>query len=118
MSTQNEFKKHYKRYIKSGGAGPLMKVEDVDEENMSIIAGEIFRLSKLVEDPYDAYVQIISKYGIICPHPQRKRLYDGCFRSDTPIARYRWYNCEMCQCSVFNEHWMWRVREEEKKAHG
>jgi hypothetical protein len=115
---KTRFQEHCEEYLKSGGTGQLMRIEDVDGDDMSQIAGEIFRLAKTMDDPYQAYVSVISKYGIICPHPQKKRLYDGRHKSDVPVERYRWYDCTMCGCSAFNEHWMWRVRDEEKESIG
>lgn len=83
--------------------GPLITIEDISHEDMSLIAHEIFRLMKKYDDPYDAYIFVLSKYGIMCPHPQIKRLYNGFKKSAVPQVQYKWYNCSMCKCSAINE---------------
>jgi len=83
--------------------GSLMIIDDISQSDMSLIAYEIFRLIKNYDDPYDAYILVLSKYGIMCPHPQIKRLYNGFKKSMSPLANFKWYNCSMCKCAAINE---------------
>ncbi len=49
-------------------------------------------------DPYVVYANVLSSWGIMCPHPQTRRLYGGYRRHRVaqPVSRYFWYECECC----------------------
>lgn len=111
--SKSTFQQHYEKFRKSGGTGGMMVIDDVGHADMAAIVGEVFGLFKLTDDMDGSYIRVLSKYGIVCPHPPDKRLYEGIVRSKKPVVNYRWYDCEMCKCSVLNEHWMKFVREEE-----
>jgi len=113
--SESTFKRHSKLFLKSGGIGGLMNIDDIEYQDMARIVAEVFSLFKLNNDMDKSYIKVLSKYGIVCPHPSEKRLYSGTTRSKKPLVVHRWYDCEMCDCSVFNEHWMKAVREEEEK---
>lgn len=51
------------------------------------------------------YLEVLTSFGVICPHPQSKRLYSSYKKSYYPLINHRWYSCEICFCLVINEHW-------------
>ena len=110
MGSDEKFDDHLEKFQ---GTGPLMRYEDLGVGDQELIASEIFKLAKDLKDPYNAYFFVITKYGLICPHPQIKRLY-GSRKSNIPLSDYKWYDCEMCGCSVVNE--IYSVENEEENS--
>jgi len=55
-------------------------------------------------DPYKLYARVLSSWGVMCPHPQSKRLYGGVrrFHMPQPVFRYHWYSCECCGALTMN----------------
>lgn len=103
-------KTHFEEYVeqyKSGQkTGYLLSIEDIEPKDMVLISNKIFRsLSKTnnEDEMYNAYLSVLAEHGIICPHPQHKRLYCGYFQSKEPLSSYPWYECTMCGCGVINE---------------
>jgi len=94
--------------------GGLLKIEDIEKNDIALLVSEIFKGSRHSSDRYQVWLEVFTEYGIICPHPQHKLLYEGKFKSLVPTSEYRWFNCEMCGCSVFNEYWLRKVIEAEK----
>ena len=99
------------------GAGPMWTIEMVSETDMAKIAGQAFHKMTAMKDrdPYEVYAETLAYYGIICPHPQQKRLYGGDTRSPIPLYDPMYYDCEMCKCAVLNEQRM-RKREQKEEA--
>ena len=50
------------------------------------------------------YVETLHMWGVMCPHPQPFRLYDGFHQSDLPMSfrDSHWFACRLCQASVIN----------------
>ena len=92
-------------FLSNDKHGPLAIMDDITQDDMKLISDEILKLCKKYDDPYSAYIFVLSKYGIMCPHPQNKRFYDGHKKSDVVLKNYKWYNCNMCSCAVINEDW-------------
>jgi hypothetical protein len=111
---KTRFQEYLENFRASKGMGNLMQIEDLEPADMARIAKEVFGLSKKSGDQYGSYIKVLSKYGVMCPHPLKKRLYEGIKSSDKFLYDYRWYSCEMCGCSVINEHWI-RARKELEK---
>lgn len=82
---------HAAEYAKNRGMGRLLRLEDMDSEDMARVAGEIFRrMGRTDDDLYSSYLEILVKYGIMCPHPKRKRIG----------INDAWFECGMCGCLV------------------
>jgi hypothetical protein len=49
-------------------------------------------------------VDTLHQWGVMCPHPQPHRLYDGFRMSDVPLTfdACRWYDCTLCKTAVIN----------------
>lgn len=102
MSKKTRFQMHCEDFI-SSKSYTLIHIDDIDKSDLSMIAAEVFKLAESIEDPYEAYIKVISKYGIMCPHPQNKRLYGGYLKSASQRFDFRWFNCGMCECSVIDD---------------
>ncbi len=101
------FQQHVKRYRRAGrpGTGPLWTMDMVPTEELVPIQAEALRASREASDPHHAYAEVLASYGIVCPHPLSKRMYEGGMRAKHfPLSTPLFYHCEMCKCSVINEH--------------
>ncbi len=98
----NSLKKHVEKFYYQNNFGDLLKFEELLEEDKTYISNEVFSTIKYYEDAYDAYMHVLSKYYIMCPHPQQKRTYpDG--KQYKYNKNTKWFNCTMCKCAVINE---------------
>ena len=79
----------------SNRVGPLVRIEDLNESQLALIIGETYRLTKIENDPWEIYIKVITRYGIMCPHPHEKRIHDY-------DIKFRWFECELCGCSVIS----------------
>lgn len=89
--------------------GPLLRIEDLNPEEITIINASFLEMckSRRVEDinqTYIAYADTLHKWGVMCPHPQQLRLYDG-QSSDVPIdfQTFKWFECKLCSAEVINK---------------
>jgi len=110
-------KSHLRKFKKLNGKCELLKFTDLDAADRERVASAVFSAigaSKNKKDKYKVYLSVLTKYGIICTHPQSMRSYDG-YMSLALLDNYRWYKCKMCDCAVVNEHYVEYIDEEEKK---
>jgi hypothetical protein len=98
-------KTHAEKFVMQNRYGNLLKFEDLKEEDRNFVSMEVLSSVKEYEDAYDAYMSILSKYAIMCPHPQVKRLYPGGVRCMFP-KNTKWYSCTMCKCAVINDQFV------------
>lgn len=90
----------------NGGTGPLLEYSKLSAKDIRTISKEIFSTigsSMGDKDPYEIYIEVMMKWGIMCPHPQYKRLYEGKHRMSFPTCKYRWFLCECCSSCVIND---------------
>lgn len=90
--------------------GPLLRIEDLTEEEISIVNTSFLDLCRRrrvsdIDETYSAYVDTLHQWRVMCPHPQPHRLYDGRFRSDVPYGfeASRWFDCTLCKAAVINK---------------
>ena len=86
--------------------GPLLNIDELDDHEVARIATEVFKRigDNRDDDMHEHYLAVLIENGLMCPHPQHKRLYGG-EKSTIPLTTPAWYDCEMCRCSVFNERY-------------
>ncbi len=89
--------------------GPLLRIEDLNPDEIALINASFLELLRRrrpadVNGTYAAYVDTLHQWGVMCPHPQPHRRYDGTRVSEYPIAfeTSRWYDCSLCGTSVVN----------------
>lgn len=88
--------------------GPLLRLEELDHSELELVNREFLdRLQGRAEDIdqiYEAYAQALHSWGIICPHPQQHRMYDGFHKTDVPLKfdESRWFECRLCGTAVIN----------------
>lgn len=82
---------------------PLLLVSDLSEEECDIIASEVFKLKKISDEEniQNLYFYILSDFGVMCPHPQEERRYEGT-RQKQINEIGNWYKCLLCHCLVLN----------------
>ena len=119
MKKKTKFEKHVEDFQNGKGTGNLLAIEDIDPKDMAVVAAKIFvgiSDAKDENEMYCTYLSVLSAYGIMCPHPQHKRLYSGWLSSKEPLLDYGWYTCTMCNCSAINEYRIRKIREEKDKV--
>lgn len=72
--------------------GQLLLLEDLDYFEHEIIIKEIFGENITVEDPYPRYATVLSEWGVMCPHPAKKRT----------SGTGPWFHCGCCDSTVIN----------------
>lgn len=98
-----------KSKFKGDKIGPRRKHTDLSKSETDELAAKV--LKKISDnkdedkDMYYLYLSVLIDSNLMCPHPQHKRSYDG-KKSGYPQDSYRWYECEMCECAVFNEDYV------------
>lgn len=86
----------------------MLSFFSLDPDEKKMVAEDI--LTKLHlnrgKDPYKVYVETLADWGIVCPHPEHMRLYSGVKKSEYPVFDHKWFKCEVCGCSSFNENFL------------
>ncbi len=89
--------------------GPLLRVEDLNPDEIALINASFLDLCRRrrvgdIHQTYSAYVDTLHQWGVMCPHPQPHRLYDGRTPSDFPkdFETSRWFDCTLCGTAVVN----------------
>lgn len=89
--------------------GPLLRIDELTHEERSIINAGFIELCKRrkASDPnefYQAYIDTLHHWKVMCPHPQPQRVYEGNKRSDLPLSfdEHRWFDCNLCGAAVIN----------------
>jgi hypothetical protein len=106
--TETRLESHRREFEEARRLGPMVRIEDLDQGEIDLINAEFLeRCNGRAEDIneiYEAYIQTLNNWGIICPHPQGHRRYDGYHRTDVPLRfdECRWYECALCRALVIN----------------
>jgi hypothetical protein len=89
--------------------GSLLRFDELNSHERERIHADFMTKVRLngVEDLWQMwclYVETLHAWGIMCPHPQTFRLYDGYRLSDMPVtfSDSVWYECRLCQAAVIN----------------
>lgn len=97
---------HRFKFHKDGEKGALLSLKDLSTEEMAILSTEIFSQMQKRDpektDMYEVYTGVLADWGVMCPHPQHKRLYEGKVESPVPKLNFKWYRCLACGCEVVN----------------
>lgn len=100
---------HREQFRKEKKIGGLIRLEELDHEEMALINASVIKHLRLspaedLDGFYDSYVQTLHNWGIMCPHPLGKRLYDGWRKCIAPLLfeESKWYHCGICCTSVIN----------------
>lgn len=79
----------------------------MSKSEVSFISRKVFaRIDETKCDFYTAYRDIFSDWGIMCPHPQEKRLYLGWLQLSVHTSANKWFKCSCCNTIVVNVDWM------------
>lgn len=104
-----KLEEHRRAMQDSNYLGPLMRVEDLTPDEVSLINVSFFDRCQRerpedITQIYDAYVRTLHQWGVMCPHPQPHRLYSGWMKSDGPVPfdESTWYDCGLCKAGVIN----------------
>lgn len=103
--TPTRIELHRLKYHWSGKKTCLLSFDRLDPEEKKIVAQDVLTNIYLNggKDPYGVYAEVLGKWGIVCPHPQHMRKYSGSKSSPFPLSAHRYYTCDVCGCSSFNE---------------
>ncbi len=102
---QTRLELHRETYVSESGRVILLRFEELSSAEQQMVAKDIFSsIGKTGGDPYRIYAKVLSTWGIMCPHPQSKRLYGGRKRYPLPqlSEKYPWYLCECCESTCSN----------------
>ncbi len=107
--TETRLEIHRNSFVENDFHGALIRIEDLDREELELVNTSFLDRCKKqsVEDIhqiYTAYVETLHTWGVMCPHPQIHRKYEGWQRAEHPIAFVdaRWYECFLCKTAVIN----------------
>lgn len=97
---------------------PLVQLSSLSPEEEKLVADDMLGRIKVnsiekklsADDYYDLYAHALADWGVMCPHPHDRRLYDG-EKSFVESSSHRWFICQMCKCAVINSFW----KPDEKK---
>lgn len=99
---------HRKSFREMGG--PLLRVSDLNPDEISFVA---HILAGLIKEPrwwgidditIALHLYALNSWGIMCPHPENSRLYEGYYQSKSvpPFKECNWFHCQICECLVIN----------------
>lgn len=107
--TETRLEAHRREFQQAERRGPLLRIEELTQTEIDLISADFLsRVRGLRPDDlgqiYFAYVDTLHSWGVICPHPQQHRRYDGFHRTDVPLPfeESRWYECGLCSACVIN----------------
>lgn len=86
--------------------GPLLRHSDLNDSERSLLKGDFLKRRTSSELPdHLLYLDVMHSWGVMCPHPQSSRRYEGIFCWDHPpgFNEFKWYSCEVCECAVINK---------------
>lgn len=80
----------------------LLLYYELEEEDRSRISSEFFALIKRSPelDHYTVFSELLSEWGVMCPHPQDQRLYSGREKMLMHSDKHRWFFCSCCRTNV------------------
>lgn len=100
---------HRRRWESEGRLGNLLRLEDLDRDEVALVNRTFLDRCRSggldgVDGIYAAYALALHEWGVMCPHPQHQRLYDGWHRTDVPLqfSDSGWYDCGLCGSAVIN----------------
>lgn len=108
LRTETRLEEHRRLFETNEGVGPMLRIEELSAEELELVNADfIERCRGRAEDLdaiYVAYARTLHSWGLICPHPQLHRRYDGFHKTDIPVsfAECRWYSCLLCDTIVIN----------------
>lgn len=101
---------HRKALEDAGRLGPLLQVDVLSSEEVALVNRTFLERCRRdrvegIDQIYGAYVRSLNEWGVMCPHPQAHRLYDGWFRTDVPVTFVEsvWFDCGLCHSAVINK---------------
>jgi hypothetical protein len=116
--TPTRIELHRLKFHASGRVIGLIPFDRLDQEEKKIVAQDILtNIYTTGEDPYKVYAEVLNSWGVMCPHPQHMRSYNG-KSSLYPIREVRWYKCLMCHCSIINDEFGDTQTTRPIKTHG
>jgi hypothetical protein len=85
--------------------GSLLRYTDLNPAEQALIKADFLR-RRPVPGMADhiLYLRVMHSWGVICPHPQESRMYEGLYWSDSSVdfEECQWYVCQVCECIVIN----------------
>lgn len=102
--TPTRLELHRLKYHKEGMKVSLLTMDELEPEEHSQLSADFFQTVRKNpgRDPYEVYVEVMADWGVMCHHPQSRRLYEGNLKFDYPNSSYRWYLCTCCGSHVPN----------------
>lgn len=90
---------HREFFQSNHGRGPLLRLEDLDVADYELLNKDFLVRAKGSTEPsldsiYAVYLQVLTSWGVICPHPLGYRTFNDKGTS--------WYGCSLCQTVVLN----------------
>jgi hypothetical protein len=85
--------------------GPLLKHDELVPAEQALLREDFLRQRVGSDLPdHTLYLGVMHSWGVICPHPQDRRVYEGLYWSDSsvPFDECSWYSCGVCNCIVIN----------------
>jgi hypothetical protein len=108
LKTETRLETHRNELIRSKGLGPLIKIDDLTPEELELVNSDFLESchgnAEDVNQIYSLYVEALHRWGIMCPHPQIHKRYDGYIKNDTPLdfEESKWFECKLCCTYVIN----------------
>ena len=101
MSTKgkpNRIELHRLKFKKEKGVA-LLSLSEMSRSEISFITKKVFsHIEEKKCDFYTAYHEVFADWGIMCSHPQEKRLYLGWLQLSVHNSQNKWFRCSCC-CS-------------------
>lgn len=87
----------------------MLRYEDLTTEEQALVYTTFMARVRHVQSEdivsfHRTYTEVLHEWGVMCPHHQAYRLYDGWTSSDTPVPfeESRWFRCSLCDSLVIN----------------
>lgn len=106
--TETRLEEHRRNFRAAKYRGPLLRLDELTIDERSLINTDFIArcagCAENLEQIYVMYVETLHSWGVMCPHPDSHRLYEGWQRTDTPVPfeDARWFRCAICAADVIN----------------
>lgn len=101
--------RHRQAFMLANMTGPLLRFAGLTALERAFITTQFITNSRpIARDDGPAlkvcYAETLHLWGIMCPHPQQERLYEGGIANEHPVdfASSQWFDCRVCKTRVIN----------------
>lgn len=100
--TPTRLELHRLKFHQAEGKQPLLLWDELTDSELSLISRDFFSralYARRQADPYSVYSDVLSSWGVMCPHPADRRETVQ-IKKDTSVGRF--FICKCCGSRIMD----------------